>query len=163
MDRPDKIILNPVDLTEEPRVFDGELSIHLLDLDSEDSINPADPIEYQLKAQLLADQLLVMGAIGFECEITCSKCAEFYSTKVIDSSFVRHLPLISTTEGVDITDDVREALLLQIPHFPLCSDSCKGLCTFCGVNLNRSSCECEAPAKDDRWSTLDGLDVDEKE
>jgi len=45
-------------------------------------------------------------------------------------------------EELDISQEIRDALLLSIPLKRLCSDSCKGLCINCGTNLNRESCQC---------------------
>ena len=46
-------------------------------------------------------------------------------------------------ETVDISEDVRRALVLEIPVWPLCSETCKGLCPQCGAELNIKACSCE--------------------
>ena len=46
-------------------------------------------------------------------------------------------------ETLDISEDVRQALVLEIPAWPLCSETCKGLCPQCGAELNISACSCE--------------------
>jgi len=43
---------------------------------------------------------------------------------------------------IDITVDVRDALLLALPYRHLCSDDCRGLCPVCGENLNLGACRC---------------------
>ena len=43
---------------------------------------------------------------------------------------------------IDITIDVRDALLLALPLRLLCSDDCRGLCPVCGENLNTGTCRC---------------------
>ncbi len=58
---------------------------------------------------------------------------------------------------VDITDDVRDLLLLSIPAKLLCRKDCKGLCAGCGVNLNEESCRCAPQAVDPRWQALQQL------
>ena len=62
---------------------------------------------------------------------------------------------IDVYEGktIDLSNFVRDELLLELPPKPLCSESCKGLCASCGINLNDGSCSCEPPA-DPRWSAL---------
>ena len=47
-------------------------------------------------------------------------------------------------ETLDISEDARQALLLEIPMWPLCSETCEGLCPQCGTELNAGSCSCEA-------------------
>ena len=46
-------------------------------------------------------------------------------------------------ETIDISEDVRQVLVLEIPAWPLCSETCEGLCLQCGVDLNVSTCSCE--------------------
>ena len=46
-------------------------------------------------------------------------------------------------ETLDISEDVRRALVLEIPTWSLCSETCKGLCPQCGTNLNMTGCSCE--------------------
>ena len=59
---------------------------------------------------------------------------------------------------LDVSADVREDVLLEIPGFPLCDDGCKGLCAQCGRDLNEGPCGC-APSEEAHspWSVLDGL------
>ena len=37
---------------------------------------------------------------------------------------------------IDLEPLVREYLLIEMPISPTCREDCKGLCTFCGENLN---------------------------
>ena len=46
-------------------------------------------------------------------------------------------------ETLDISEDVRRALVLEIPTWSLCSETCKGLCPECGTDLNTTECSCE--------------------
>lgn len=43
---------------------------------------------------------------------------------------------------IDIREDVRRYLLLEIPLWPVCDEDCKGLCATCGANLNDDACAC---------------------
>ena len=44
---------------------------------------------------------------------------------------------------LDISTDVRDAVMISMPMRMLCDDDCKGLCPSCGVNLNNESCDCK--------------------
>lgn len=44
---------------------------------------------------------------------------------------------------IDISEAVRDEVLLTSPAFPLCKEDCKGLCLVCGVNWNEKECEHE--------------------
>lgn len=46
-------------------------------------------------------------------------------------------------DTLDISEDVRRALVLEIPTWSLCSETCKGLCPECGTDLNTTECACE--------------------
>ena len=46
-------------------------------------------------------------------------------------------------ETLDISEDVRQGLILEIPIWSLCSETCEGLCLECGSDLNSEVCSCE--------------------
>jgi uncharacterized protein len=50
-------------------------------------------------------------------------------------------------EVIDLSEDARQGLILEIPAWPLCSESCKGFCASCGINLNIDECNCHEPAE----------------
>ncbi len=47
--------------------------------------------------------------------------------------------------ALDLGVAVREELALLVPAFPLCRESCAGLCARCGMDLNVGACRCGAP------------------
>lgn len=65
----------------------------------------------------------------------------------------------STTE-IDLGDTVRERVLIESDRYPVCSESCAGICPECGQNRNEHPCDCSTAAVDDRWSVLDGIRFD---
>jgi uncharacterized protein len=44
---------------------------------------------------------------------------------------------------IDISDEVRDEIVLAIPLGPVCSETCRGLCPVCGGNRNLTACDCE--------------------
>ncbi len=46
---------------------------------------------------------------------------------------------------LDLTPEIRQALLLALPFKALCRPDCKGLCPRCGANLNEGPCACARP------------------
>ena len=58
---------------------------------------------------------------------------------------------------IDISEDVRQTILLAVPLKLLCRDDCRGLCAGCGANLNTEACRCEAADTDPRWDSLRSL------
>ena len=61
-----------------------------------------------------------------------------------------------TGDELDLEPLVRDAVLLDLPLAPLCSEECLGLCPQCGANRNLAACACATPG-DPRWSALDAL------
>lgn len=59
-------------------------------------------------------------------------------------------------EKIDLEPLFREQFVLAIPFAPLCSETCKGLCSQCGIDLNTGTCSCEKPI-DPRLAALKGL------
>jgi uncharacterized protein len=57
---------------------------------------------------------------------------------------------------VDLEPLARDAVLLELPLAPLCTDACRGLCPRCGADLNAGDCGCPTDV-DPRWSALDRL------
>lgn len=45
---------------------------------------------------------------------------------------------------LDLSEQVREALLLELPITPHCREDCRGLCPRCGADLNQGACGCSA-------------------
>jgi len=57
---------------------------------------------------------------------------------------------------IDVTQAVREELLLTAPRYAVCREDCKGLCPQCGKDLNAGPCGC-APVTEARWQPLKAL------
>jgi uncharacterized protein len=74
------------------------------------------------------------------------------STFVIDANHV-----------LDLTEAVREYVLLAVPMKPLCKEACKGLCPTCGQNLNKGKCNCPQQPTDSRLAILAKLLEEEQE
>jgi uncharacterized protein len=55
---------------------------------------------------------------------------------------------------LDLDPMVREQILLALPGYPVCNESCKGLCPVCGANLNERECGCDRHVPDPRWAGL---------
>ncbi|MEN6413476.1 MAG: DUF177 domain-containing protein [Veillonellales bacterium] len=60
-------------------------------------------------------------------------------------------------DEIDISELVRESILLAQPLKKLCSENCKGLCPQCGTNLNLAKCTCERSVIDPRLAALQQL------
>ena len=43
---------------------------------------------------------------------------------------------------LELAEETREALLLEVPMTPRCREDCRGLCPRCGADLNDGPCGC---------------------
>ncbi len=59
--------------------------------------------------------------------------------------------------SLDISQEIRDMILLGLPAKILCSNDCRGLCPHCGVNLNKDECACQTEVIDPRWKALQKL------
>ena len=143
------------------------------------AIGDSDNIMVQGQVQLLRTHrsILAKGTLHTEVEITCSRCLssfschlhlnfeeEYFPTVDIVSGtslLVPEEPVPFTIDGhhvLDLTETIRQHVLMATPMKPLCRDDCAGLCPRCGYNLNQGSCSCTPKEMEPRWSELtDGL------
>lgn len=142
--------------------YEGEEPQDIMDVTSESHLRPAAPVSYDLYVQVVSQRLVVRGLVSTVIEMECARCTDFFSTTLRDSSFLRAYEIDEGVESIDITDDLREAMLLLVPSFPVCGQACKGLCSQCGKNLNKGSCGCSGSSADMRWDALNSLDLDNR-
>ncbi|WP_298211127.1 DUF177 domain-containing protein [Ferrimicrobium sp.] len=60
-------------------------------------------------------------------------------------------------ETLDLRAAVSDLCVLGLPPVPLCREDCKGLCQYCGADLNEGPCGCTDDSGDPRWAALDQL------
>ncbi len=140
-----------------------------LDLTAE-GIEFPEAIEAELTATKTGDEIIVQGLLSTVVGMDCSRCLEHFEMPVSsklqfvvqllemsapqDSEDEDFVILPKTTQEYDISERVREAVLLELPLKALCTESCRGLCALCGTNLNESECDCTPDKTDERWESL---------
>lgn len=104
-----------------------------------------------------------------QVRFVCNRCLEEYSSSLeVPFSEEFQEAVLETNEEdndisyyqgdeIDITELVRESLLLAEPLKTLCREDCKGLCLHCGTNLNLTSCSCLENIVDPRLAVLQQL------
>jgi len=58
--------------------------------------------------------------------------------------------IIKNIDRLDLTDVVRQHVILGMPPFPVCQVECRGLCQVCGANQNDMTCTCSVDDTDPR-------------
>ena len=124
-----------------------------------DSFSFSDPLIYDLHVSLIQQKLLVNGSASIKIKCICDRCLGKFNLGVKVSDICHYIEDFSGDE-VDISELIREDLLLEIPMKTVCNETCLGLCPSCGQNLNESKCSCEPISPGPSvWDALDGLDL----
>jgi uncharacterized protein len=106
------------------------------------------------------DDFLLRADIQGELETPCARCLEPARVAVRAPLTVTYVPFEDTNNDdeteeddpdvvvfkggdIDISDAIRDELVLSLPMNPLCTESCRGLCPVCGGNRNQVACTCE--------------------
>ena len=91
-----------------------------------------------------------------EVRLQISVSEECCLVEMDEPADLEQIPILN--EGaVDLSELVRQVLVLNLPPSSLCQADCKGLCPDCGRNLNQGPCDCPQDTVDERWAGLRGL------
>ena len=153
-------------LPDTPYLLDGTESADVLELpaDADPPLAPAGDITYHLSAMMAGADLVVTGSASVPLATVCARCLDDIRVPISVKDLCFHFEKVRDLE-VDLTEDVREELLLAVPSCFYCSPDCKGICPVCGTNLNHASCVCDrtpaepepGPAAPSPWDQLDAL------
>jgi uncharacterized metal-binding protein YceD (DUF177 family) len=140
-----------------PFSLSGDLPGSFLDLENEASIRNVGPISYDLKAEFTGEGVLVMGAVGAVMELECVRSGLFFSTKVEDSAFLRDYSMEDLGDSIDLSEDVREAVVIQIPNFPVSPEAQAADFELPKLSLDQSG-KAET-GESSPWNDLDQLNL----
>lgn len=135
------------------------------------------PVTGKVRLLRTNDGILVTGQAQTEVRMPCRRCLLPASVPVeldleeefrpsIDIITGAALPLADGEDQatrmdahhvLDLTEVVRQGLLLAVPMSAVCSPDCKGLCPNCGTNLNEGPCGCQPEEIDPRLAVLRSL------
>ena len=97
------------------------------------------------------DNVYVEGRLQYDIKFPCDRCLKEV-IKHFDVRFTASFYLAGNesqdgyysynNNSVDLTEAVREDVILNLPNRVLCDDNCKGICPRCGINLNEAQCNC---------------------
>ncbi|MEW6685781.1 MAG: DUF177 domain-containing protein [Candidatus Edwardsbacteria bacterium] len=151
---------------EHPLVF--SLPPAFFDLPTDEVTYP-DEIRGRLRLTKTGDNLSLLGKVEFTTEMECSRCLNRYQRELVGEvdilyqktpphikyakSMSKHTRKVElTTEelkvveysstNLNLSPQVREAIILALPLKSLCKEDCQGLCPKCGKNLNEGMCNC---------------------
>lgn len=131
-------------------------------LEAED-VRTTEPIIGSIDFMNAGNHIITRGSIKTKVAIECGRCLEDFTFPVeitIEEEFPIHdlQALLSEQKDedlgledeeplfkdniFDLSEYIRQMILVQTPIQPLCQDACAGLCPTCGKNLNEGPCDC---------------------
>lgn len=115
---------------------------------------PTGPLHYELFVQITEQFLSVAGTLDVIATTGCVRCLEdfpvsihapldlMYFFKETQDDEGEPYPITDENAVIDVLPEIINAVISEAPFAPLHDDSCKGLCSKCGINLNTDTCEC---------------------
>jgi uncharacterized protein len=153
------VIINVANVPESGMDLDGEEPATILDFPEESEVRKVSPVGYRFNVQAVSGKLIVRGCLEASAEFTCSRCVRRFMQVVREADFKAIESYADRFATVDLTPDIRDAMILAFPVYPVCSAECRGLCPQCGRDLNRGRCRCVSSSGDNRWTELDQLAI----
>lgn len=138
------------------------------------------PVKVQLYLTPMRDFIRVQGSIASMIRQSCVRCLEDFDHRLKSGftlNFSKEIPKDvhqKNTEGIeltaqqigivfyegdeiDFTHAIEEQVVLTIPYKPLCRQKCRGLCSQCGQDLNKSECQCSPRESNGPFAALKEL------
>ncbi len=169
------MIFNVAQLMRSPVGTSFEADIDENNVQLDEDLKTVGPITGHVRMRRVNQGLLVDGAVGLTLELSCTRCLKQFEQPLHVSFEERFYPTVDVLTGVplppieedevfpidehhqvDLTEAIRQNVLLAVPMVTLCQEDCAGLCPQCGHDLNLGPCQCE-PEVDNRLNVLKTL------
>ena len=143
------------------KTFAYELTPDELDITDTD-LKVTAPIQLEGVVENAGGVILLKADVKTEIERTCGRCLKVFTEplaaqvveKLAGAENIENDAFIYESDLLDITEPVRESLLLAVPLQSLCREDCRGLCPVCGADRNEGDCGCDATTVDPRLAAL---------
>jgi len=134
---------------------EGAESSQMLDL-RESDIQPVSDVNYVLDVGLSEGGLFATGQIGVDLELECVTCLERFRYRLIVPDFACQIELTGN-ETVDLTEPVREDILLALPPHPHCDWNGERVCQGVFPRAKTETAGSSPAETPDAWGALDQL------
>ena len=130
-------------------------------------INDNEKINFYSEIELIEGQLSFLIDVKFKYQRNCGRCLTISNSDDRSSSTIT-LNIIDENdyeinyedEFYDLSPFISEMIIEKMDINYICEQKCKGLCSFCGINLNKVSCNHrEKNSKESPFSSLSQLDL----
>ena len=121
-----------------------------------DIVHPAGPIRWNLDVKLFGTELYAEGKAAADFAGVCARCGGELTLTVV-RDVCMSMEISAETVEVDLTSELRDAILLALPNHPVCQPGCRGVCPVCGKPRSEGKCQCGEEKGSSAWDALDGL------
>lgn len=105
-------------------------------------------------------------------ELECQRCINPFKTllNIEENTYLFYLKPPKNTDDkeknycieiddrtINIEEPLRQEIILAVPYYPLCKDTCEGLCNKCRKDVNTGECKCKKESKEEPFKALKGL------
>jgi uncharacterized protein len=151
------LTIHPRDIPAAGVELQADVTAVELDLPADDRMACRGPVCIALRVELVRGGILVQGTVRAALHCRCDRCLTAY-VMPLEVPDVCHFFEDIEADAIDLTDDLREDILLVFPQHCLCKDVCRGLCARCGQDLNEGDCGCRPESEGSQaWGALDGF------
>lgn len=155
------MIINLRSIPESGKILEGEEDASIVDVEDPCAEFRA-PIRYRVEASKAGKMLLVRGELKSLVHFTCACCLKQFDSEVVVKNFRAHREIQEMDGIMDLTDVVREDMILALPAKALCREDCRGICSHCGQDRNVGSCDCSFNREESSFARLNNLKLDDK-
>ncbi|WP_290515345.1 YceD family protein [Aeromicrobium sp.] len=127
-------------------------------------------IDIELRLEAIMEGVLATGSASARAVGECVRCLDAIDKFIVvgfQELFLYEAPsnpeeaeeedFVLEDELLDLETVLRDAVVLALPHNPLCGPECPGLCPECGARLADDPDHTHGEAIDPRWATLSQL------
>lgn len=143
------------------------------------------PILNRIEVRHIVGSVEVRGSLETVVRIPCGRCLEPFETPIrrryrlyftptspddpefpdadgieLDAETINRVPYEG--DDIDPTESIQEQVVMALPLYPLCDETCKGLCPVCGANRNTTGCDCRRKERNHPFAALKKLRLPEQ-
>ena len=113
------------------------------------------PVQSKVQARMTRDgEIVLSGRVSTVITFQCGRCLEHFDRP---SNLDFQQVVTPEQPEIDVSAEIRETLLIDLPVRAVCREDCRGICAGCGKNLNNGACACSTEKADNRWDALKGF------
>lgn len=133
--------VNIKDISYEGIELAGDIDSALIGSRDEDNFHFTTPLHIKSHIEKHEDGVVSKSEVHSKFSAVCYRCLEEVECEW-NKEFVIDFPVEKKQEFIDMTEEIRQEVILNFPSRIKCKEDCQGLCMDCGTNLNKADCKC---------------------